>query len=99
MRVTVEPEARAFIQRNGGHVIVFQAQATGCCGIGSALIPMVEVGRPRKPAESYQTMEQDGITIHVDRALDGTSVRYHIELTGLFGWRSVTLSTQGGSSL
>jgi hypothetical protein len=31
MKVTVDPEALAFIQAKGGHLILFQAQATGCC--------------------------------------------------------------------
>jgi hypothetical protein len=95
--VTVEPDAIAFIQQHGGHLIVFQAKAIGCCGIGSALVPMLEVAQPRKPLEAYHTVAQDGITIHVDRALQGEAGSFRVQLTRLLGWRSVTLSTEGGT--
>jgi hypothetical protein len=97
IRVIVEPDAIAFIQQNGGYLILFQAKAIGCCGIGSALVPMLEVAQPRKPLETYHTLAQDGISIHIDRALEGEAGSFRIQLTGLLGWRSVTLSTEGGT--
>lgn len=94
MKVTIEPDAVALIRGKGGHLILFQARATGCCGIGSALIPMVEIGKPRKPTEAYSVIEQDGVKIHVDRALDEAGANYRIQLTRFLRRPSITVSMQ-----
>ncbi len=96
MRVTVEPEAVDFIRSKGGHLILFQAEVTGCCGVGSAMAPNLDIGLPRRPPAEYRSFESDGITVHVDNALDLEDDDFRVSLTSIFGWRSLSLSREGG---
>jgi hypothetical protein len=96
MRVTLEPDAAAYIQGKGGHLILFQAELTGCCGIGSAPAPMWEIGRPRRLPEEYRSFETYGVMVHVDKVLDANDQALCVQLTAVLGWRSLSLSYEGG---
>lgn len=96
IRVILEPEAAAYIRQRGGHLILFQATVTGCCGIGAAPEMMIEVGVPRQPPEAYQTLVTDGVALHIDRALAAASHEVRISLNRFLGLRSLSLSLQGG---
>lgn len=95
MRVSLDPDAAEYIRRKGGHLILFRAQLTGCCGIGSAPAPMWEIGPPRRPLENYRVEQIQGVTVYVDRALDESGPDLCIVLDKVFGWQSLSILQEG----
>lgn len=96
MRISLDPDAAEHIRRKGGHLILFRAELTGCCGIGSAPAPMWEIGPPRRPLEDYRVEQTQGVTVYVDRALDVSGLGLRIGLDNIFGWCSLSLLQKGG---
>lgn len=90
-RVTLGAGVADLVRQKGGHLILFQAQLTGCCGIGSAPAPDWEIGAPRRPPEEYRSVDLDGIVVHVDHALDRSAQEIHVSLSSWLGWKSLTL--------
>lgn len=68
MDISLDGAAAEFIRQRGGHLVLFEAPVTGCCGIGSAPELMMEVGRPRRSSEHYDSHLIDGVHIHADHA-------------------------------
>lgn len=96
MKVFLEPPAREYVRRRGGHLILFEAEVSGCCGLGRALVPMQEVGYPRRPLQEYISLDSDGVTIHVDVALAARNESIRISLTQVLGWRKLSLTREEG---
>ena len=96
MRVSLDPDAAEYIRRKGGQLILFRAEVTGCCGIGSAAAPMLEIGPPRRPLENYRVGQIQGITVYVDRALDESGPDLRIVLVKVLGWQSLSILQEGG---
>lgn len=96
MKLTIDPEATAFIREEGGHAILFAGKTTGCCTIGSLLEPMVEIGEPKRPLEEYQVIEADGATIYLDRALEAVEQTFRLHVTRVLRWKSLSVSYEGG---
>lgn len=77
-------------------MILFQAEVSGCCGLGRAPLPMQEVGYPRRPLDEYVSTESDGVTIHVDHALAARSDTIRVSLTQVLGWKKLSLAVDDG---
>ncbi|MBS4023380.1 MAG: hypothetical protein KGZ79_13325 [Dethiobacter sp.] len=65
--LTVSPEARGYILKNGGEVTIrmFKGQA-GCC---SMLSPVVETRAPID-SEQFTAIQSDGITLYLQKDLE-----------------------------
>lgn len=96
MNVFLEPPAREYVRQRGGHLILFQAEVSGCCGLGRALVPMQEVGYPRRPLNEYTSLESEGVTIHVGVALAARNESIRVSLTQVLGWSKLSLTLEEG---
>ena len=94
IQVTLGEGVADLVRQKGGHLILFQAELTGCCGIGSAPALDWEIGAPRRPPSEYRSVAQDGISVHIDRTLDRSTQKIHVSLSSWLGWKSLTLSAK-----
>lgn len=86
----LSPEAVTFLRERGGHLVVFTAQLTGCCGIGAVPAPMVDARRPLHKPEHYVAAEVDGVVVHQDRGCASRPERLLVSVTRFLGWSSLT---------
>ncbi|MGE5674305.1 MAG: CC/Se motif family (seleno)protein [Mycobacterium leprae] len=92
MEISVTPEAAAFVRKRGGHLRLFASKINGCCGVGAGLVPMFEIGVPRKRSEQHQAQTVDGVTVHVDKGLAAEQGHLRIGMTGLL-WKTLAISS------
>jgi hypothetical protein len=65
--LTVSPEAKGYIQKNGGAVTIrmFKGNA-GCCAM---LSPVVEIRTPADK-DQFRTIQSDGVTLYLHKDLE-----------------------------
>ena len=93
--VQVDPDARAWLGKHDGALMIRPSPRHGCCG-GQALVPVVERGQPRRP-EDYRHLEIGGISIFLSRQLPAAA-RLHVRLESLLGWKRLFVDGVGLSS-
>jgi len=93
ININISPEAAGFIKKKGGKLIIFQGTLSGCCG-GSLPSPMFEVGSPRRPLDSYQSLNESGITVYSDNELIESKGTAQISLERTLWWQSLSFNYQ-----
>lgn len=66
-RLTLMPEATAYLERHGSALTIRSSPRHGCCG-GTVGVPVAEPGPP-PDASGFDAMESDGVRVYVDREL------------------------------
>lgn len=98
MDVIIREEASEHIKTKGGHLLIFVARLTGCCG-GGVPSPMFELGKPRSSRENYEVRDVGGVTVYLAKELATRPGWLEVGLSKFLAWQSLTLRTsdeQGG---
>jgi len=66
-RLTLRPEATAYLERHGSALTIRSSPRHGCCG-GTVGVPVAEPGPPTDAA-AFDAIERDGVRIYVERGL------------------------------
>ncbi|TVR58977.1 MAG: hypothetical protein EA422_15325 [Gemmatimonadales bacterium] len=66
LKVSFEPEARAYVRERGGHVTVRASRRLGCCG-GTAFLPMAEAKKPGADGDDFLRWEEGDVTVWLSR--------------------------------
>jgi hypothetical protein len=87
-QLSISPAARDWLLARGGVVTVRATPQHGCCG-GHAAVPKAEARAP-EVAEGYDCFTVEGVTVHLDRALDAGP--YEVDVEGFSRWRRLTVT-------
>lgn len=82
--IAFSEQARDWIQRHGGSVMLRASTRHGCCG-GSADVPVVDLGEPADPA-GYHCGTHQGVQVYLDRNLS-VERPLSVRLEGFLGFR------------
>jgi hypothetical protein len=66
-RLTLRPEATAYLERHGSALTIRSSPRHGCCG-GTVGVPVAEPGSPADTA-AFDALESDGVRVYVERGL------------------------------
>ncbi len=88
--IILTPKTRAYLQQHGVANLSLELRPLLSCCVPYTPPPHISFGLPRRPAQ-FITMQRDGITIHLDRALSNIP-RLTIDQHGfsIFSWLSVS---------
>ena len=90
--VQVDPDARAWLGKHDGALMIRPSPRHGCCG-GQALVPVVERGRPRAP-EHYHRVAVANVLVYVSRRFPSGST-LHVRMESLLGWKRLFVDGAG----
>ncbi len=90
--VQVDPDARAWLGKHDGALMIRPSPRQGCCG-GQALVPVVERGQPRAP-EHYHRLAIADVVVYVSRQMP-PSATLHVRLESLLGWKRLFVDGAG----
>lgn len=92
IRLKIEADARAYLNKHGSAVSLYHALRYGCCG-GSALLPAVEPGAPTDPT-GWHIVDCDGVQVYIDRDMTlSTGATLRIGVDRLLGWHKLWIDT------
>ena len=82
--IEMTPEARDWVARQGGRMMIRASTRHGCCG-GSASVPVVDLGEPRN-LDGYVSEIKEGIRVYL---ADDLRVEHPltVRLEGFLGFR------------
>ncbi|PAU81637.1 hypothetical protein CK501_00340 [Halovibrio salipaludis] len=82
--IEITPEARDWVARQGGSMMLRASTRHGCCG-GSASVPVADLGEPEDPT-GYVSETREGIRVHV---ADDLRIEHPltVRLEGFLGFR------------
>lgn len=94
-RLSVTPEAVAWVAERGGEITLRASPRHGCCG-GSARLPVAEPGAPRE-ADGWKSEQVEGVTVWLDPELADGEGGLTVRLEGLLRWRRLFVEPSPGA--
>ncbi len=88
IKVQFTDRVLSFIKDNGGVLTLEEAPQTGCCT--NFIFVGAHVGKPNDEG-FFQVIEQDDITVYCDPFILKKDKTYHIDLEGLFKWKTIVV--------